>query len=197
MRDLHQAYWKKIIALGGEPATGKTTVIRMLIDHMAEMGAFQTFTFGKLQGHAHPESKIIILGVYKLSETFAGTDRLAISVHQDAKRFLTSSRQTGFRGYSLIFEGDRLFAKDFLKDCKATASTDLIVVKASKGTLRRRHIERADDQTESWLRQRAAKVADICKTFHDVEYWENESKRDLNSIVIEVGNRLGLKGFGG
>lgn len=112
------ALWKRIVALGGEPATGKTTVVRKMIDILGKRGPFQKFEFGLLRGHCSTVDKICILGIYSPNETFAGTDRLSMAVMKDAVSFLTLGKSIGLRDYSIVFEGDRLFAAAFLKHCR-------------------------------------------------------------------------------
>lgn len=191
------ALWRKIVALGGEPATGKTTVVRKLIEQLETRGAFKKFDYGLLRGHCHEAERIVILGIYSPTETFAGTDRLSMAVMKDAVGFLSRARQLGLKDYSIVFEGDRLFSSAFLKQCKLVAPTDIVIVKADALTLKRRHMQRGDSQTEAWLRSRVTKIDNISKSFSDVEYVENETRDAIETIANDVLRKLGAQGFGG
>ncbi len=191
------ALWRKIVALGGEPATGKTTVVRKLIEELEKRGTFQKFDYGLLRGHSHAAEKIVILGIYSPTETFAGTDRLSMAVMKDAVSFLSRARGLGLKDYSIVFEGDRLFSSAFLSQCKLVAPTDIMIVKADSKTLARRHAHRGDSQTDAWLRSRTTKIDNIAKSFGEAQFVENETNNSIQSIANDVLVKLGIKGFEG
>jgi len=184
------ALWRRIVAIGGEPATGKTTVVRKVIDEFSRDSTFHRFEYGLLRGHCVPNKRVVILGIYASSETFAGTDRLSLQVTKDAISFLSRSKELGLKDYAIVFEGDRLFGTPFLSQCRMVAPTDILIVKASSQTLKRRHIERADDQTAEWCRSRAVKLDNIQKVFKEAELLENESREDMAKIVKTILARL-------
>ena len=93
----------KVIAMGGEPATGKTTLMFKLIS-MAD--DWQIVKPQKLLDAMYSEKlNLYILGKYETGDNvFQGTDRLSMAVQPDAVAFFESLENS-----NVIFEGDRLF----------------------------------------------------------------------------------------
>jgi len=143
---------KKIIALGGEPATGKTTLMWRIIDSATD---WQKIEPKKTLSAIRSESlDLTILGKYDRSEKFAGTDRLSMSVQPAATEFIKEA--TG----NILFEGDRLFNRKFIDaiiscDC----SFSLIYIEASRDELHNRHVDRKEPQPETFLKSRQPKYS--------------------------------------
>lgn len=95
----------RIIALGGLPCTGKTTIMWGIRSHL---GKPVLKKYGMLTYEEYPDRKIIILGKYQEGDTFAGTDRLPMSVQPTVCDFIKENRN---QSYTILFEGDRLFNK--------------------------------------------------------------------------------------
>ena len=76
----------KVIAIGGEPGTGKTTLMWKLIEQLKPEPKFSEF---KLVPY-HQKDNVYILGKYEEGETFAGTDRMSMSVQPEAIKFLAT-----------------------------------------------------------------------------------------------------------
>jgi pantothenate kinase len=148
---------KNIIAVGGEPATGKTTLMWRIIDSATD---WQKIEPKKTLSAIRSESlNLTILGKYDRSEQFAGTDRLSMSVQPAATEFIKEA--TG----NILFEGDRLFNRKFIDaiiscDC----SFSLIYIEASRNELHNRHVDRKDTQTETFLKSRQTKYSNIVRS---------------------------------
>ncbi len=155
----------QVIAVGGEPATGKTTAMLAILSTLGEL---QPFEFGRVKGYVAHGPKVILLGIYD-GKTFAGTDRLSMTVITDARKlleWLKGNGQKKFRGYTVLFEGDRLFNQAFLRDCIAAAEqTRFFVLEVSAEEKERRHKQRGDTQSASWLKGRATKTKGIIDAF--------------------------------
>ena len=97
----------RVIAMGGEPATGKTTLMFKLIS-MAD--DWQIVKPQKLLDAMYSKKlNLYILGKYANDgNVFQGTDRLSMAVQPDALKFF---EQLTFDAddVNVIFEGDRLF----------------------------------------------------------------------------------------
>jgi hypothetical protein len=151
----------KIIAIGGEPATGKSSLMKSVIKELGHP-VFPNDKFFDLPCIRYgftPE--IIILGIYDDS-VFSGTDRYAMNIQPVAEKMIDNVASTGDRNFVILFEGDRLFNEKFLVKITSYPSIVLktFVLKCSQEQKAARHATR-DNQNESWLAGRATKVQTI------------------------------------
>lgn len=168
----------KTVFIAGEPATGKTTLMRRILPHL---GPPQDFAYGKAKGTFHPERKVWVLGLYPPGETFGGTDRLAMTVINDAKEWLLSVPKL----HCVLLEGDRLANGSFLNFAKEAGALELFLLIAREDALRQRHEARGDTQAASWLAGRRTKLLGLKKQFPFREL-ENETEPDglLNAARV-------------
>lgn len=162
----------RCVAVGGEPATGKTTMMKNV--YSALDGAMN-LKYGLVRGHVSKSQNLSLMGIYNEEGTFLGTDRLSMAVNKDFQTFVRKTDR------HLIFEGDRLFSKDNLSLIKQRFETRIVVLKAREETLHERHILRGDTQSETFLRGRKTKIQNICDQFgKEVEYhWLTEPEHSL------------------
>lgn len=146
----------KLLAIGGVPASGKTTLMRHFMD------TFQTWRtvemFPKVHGHYNRANDLYVLGKYVDGDLFAGTDKLSMAVQPKMLRYLKI-----VRGVKVVFEGDRLFTKSFLEEVAADKGIDLsvLVLKASNQIVQERHTSRKDSQSEQFIKGRETKIKNI------------------------------------
>lgn len=177
---------RKIVGIGGEPATGKTTLMRAVIDSLDGLNAFQPWVFKKLRGEINHSQRVLILGLYSGRETFAGTDRLSMAVMPDAIEFLrTATGSAAWDGWAVLFEGDRLFSSAFIAECFRAAPTSLFLLMTDDDERDRRHRLRGDTQSESWLKGRATKVAKIFNSYK-VTPLNSETAENLDENLLAV-----------
>lgn len=121
-----------------------------------------------------------MLGVFD-GTTFEGTDKLSMTVIDDAIEFV--KQQMDSEQKSVVFvEGDRLFNIRFLKETKAL----LLLIDANERILKARHIERGDNQTETFLKSRRSKVENFISKYKAQRIWNNtlqDQERILNFII--------------
>jgi broad-specificity NMP kinase len=160
---------RKIIAVGGVPGTGKTTLFRKFMEGM-EWEKMEPLKM--LPMLYNKEHNLYILGKYEDGETFAGTDRLSMAVQPIAQEFVKTC--TG----NILFEGDRIFNQSFLEFATNLNSIDVQVVylKAPQSILEQRYVDRGSDQSETFLKGRATKYNNILSSF------------DLMSYITEFNN---------
>ena len=154
---------RKIIAVGGQPGTGKTTLFRKFIDNYE----WNKCEPKKLLNALYCEEiNTYILGKYEDGETFAGTDRLSMAVQPVAQEFVKESKS------NILFEGDRIFNQSFLEFVMALPEVDLQVVylKVPDDLLKQRYIDRGSDQSEIFLKGRATKYNNILSNFELMSY---------------------------
>jgi broad-specificity NMP kinase len=152
---------KRVIAVGGEPATGKTTLMR----EFKNLHTTAPFKYGQVKGEYNKDMNLYFIGVFDGS-TFEGTDRLSMSVQPDFIKFLNWCDGV------VIFEGDRLFNQSlftlefpFVK----------VVLRADKETLITRHNKRGDSQTETFLKSKRTKINNILDKNPDVLVLKSET----------------------
>lgn len=167
----------KVIAIGGEPATGKTALVSKIISEHK----FKKCKYKKILNYLK-SNNIIILGKYEGGK-FDGTDRLSMAVQPVAQNFLTENAN---ENYIVIFEGDRLFNKKFLEFSSNQFETHIIILSTSEKIKTHRHKERKDTQQEKFLKGRKTKMKNIYKSFR-ILTMKSESEKDLteNHKIIQ------------
>ena len=90
----------KCVAIGGVPATGKTTLVKMIYDKMPKIN----FEYGLVKGHYDKENNIALLGLYNQDNTFLGTDRLSMGVNKQFLQYI-SMAQTKIKNIQEHFGG--------------------------------------------------------------------------------------------
>lgn len=168
-----------VIGIGGEPASGKTTLMRKV------MAGLSPKWIQRKRGLLTVESsgRYLVLGDYSQGG-FAGTDRLSMAVQPVALDFL---RQIVGKPVVVLFEGDRLFNGSFLAACERLAEgcTRWYALDVSAAEVERRHAERADTQGETFLKGRRSKIAKIRNGF-DVAVETNDTGADSDRIAADV-----------
>lgn len=151
----------RIVGIGGEPATGKSSLVRSII---VEAGPSAPLHFGLLRGTYYAARHLFVFGLYE-GKTFDGTDRLSMAVQRDAENYVRTlvKRHPDAR---VLFEGDRLFNAKFLNVCMEAARASsgehlFLCLEADEAEKGRRHVERGDSQTEKFLRGRATKYRNL------------------------------------
>lgn len=154
---------RKIVAVGGRPGTGKTTLFRKYM----EGKNFQPIEPAKLvSANYDTERDLYILGKYEEGEVFAGTDRLSMAVQPALQEWIAS------HNCNVLFEGDRVFNQSFLEFAMELPDTELVVLylKAPEDTLKDRYSDRGSDQSEQFLRGRETKYNNLLSNFELMSY---------------------------
>jgi broad-specificity NMP kinase len=163
---------RKLIAVGGQPGTGKTTLFRKFMEGKDWMDVSPV----KLVNASYnTERDLYILGKYEEGQIFAGTDRLSMAVQPPLQEWLAS------HNCNILFEGDRIFNQSFLEFAMGLPNTDLQVVylKAPKEILEQRYKNRGSDQSEQFLRGRETKYSNLLSNFELMPYITEFSNTNL------------------
>ena len=154
---------RKLIAVGGSPGTGKTTLFRKFMENkewtQCEPAKLVSAMYNK-------ELDLYILGKYEEGEIFAGTDRLSMAVQPPMQEWISSHNS------NILFEGDRIFNQSFLEFSMGLPNTDLQVVMltAPKELLEQRYKDRGSEQSEQFLKGRETKYSKIQSNFELMPY---------------------------
>lgn len=182
----------QILAMGGVPATGKSTIMRRL---MSEVGGWKKIRIGNtLDAHHDEANDFYILGDYSDgAEVFAGTDRLSMAVQTDVPDFLKSLTPKT----KVVYEGDRLFKASFLEACnEAKVGFEILEITASKNILKQRHQKRGDNQSVTFLRAKETSVRNLVRA---KEYWRqvkslpHETEQDSEFILEHLAAFFGKR----
>lgn len=172
----------KIIAIFGEPGSGKSTLMKRLMEELEV--SREVHNDFKLVPY-HKNGKIHILGKYEEGETFGGTDKMSMAVQPEAVKFLAQLPSDSI----VLFEGDRLCTASFLEDCVEKYDTKIVYLRTSKETRTERYAERGSNQDETWLRGRESKISNIRSNFvlqMEITEFNNENLDDQSKIVDYV-----------
>ena len=139
---------KRIIAIGGVPATGKSTLMKEIIK---ECMPLKTFKYKLVRGLYNIDKKIYIIGIYDNS-VFSGTDKLSMATQPDFIEFINKIPE-----YKIIFEGDRLFNQSLFNKVEC----EIIVLSVDKDIIEQRHHIRQDSQSNQFKKAKDTKIKNI------------------------------------
>lgn len=172
---------RKIIAVAGQPGTGKTTLFREFM---------KNYTWEKqeplkmLPVMYCKDLDLYVLGKYEEGELFAGTDRLSMAVQPIAQEFVQNCKS------NILFEGDRLTNfkfYDFL--LTQDAKVEFIVLTVSDETMKQRYKDRGSDQSDTFLKGRETKIGNILNNFEYMDVttvYKNETHDDQRVILDHI-----------
>lgn len=168
----------KVIYIAGVPASGKSTLFKLIREQL--FGSASNFQQGKCKGIESKDGHFKMIGVFDGS-TFEGTDKLSMTVIDDTIGYIKGLNEVEQK--SVVFvEGDRLFNIRFLSETKAL----LLLIDANERVLKARHLERGDNQTETFLKSRRSKVENFISRYKAQRIWNNTPKdqeRILSFII--------------
>ena len=172
----------RALAIGGVPATGKTTLAREVIKLIKPTSKFKSEL---LRGYI--KNDIAILGVYKKNDIFGGTDKLSMAVQSDYENFVKLKK------YHIFFEGDRLFTEKILLNLCENYETRIIILEQKEKELKLRHKKRNDTQSEKFLLSRKTKIENIKRNGalgKRVEYYHLNEMTETQNLAKTLANYM-------
>lgn len=181
-----------IIAIGGNPGSGKTSLVKSIIfeklanDSWSHNMKDKEF---KLLSYSHnPNKNLFILGKYDQTTTFSGTDLLSMAVQPSVKQWITATKKS-----TIIFEGDRLFNDSFLAFLYSLKEVDLHIfyLNVPQDILQLRYSLRGSHQNPSFLKGRITKYNNIINNkshpyHHLIQIIENNSLEQQQDLVTKI-----------
>lgn len=180
----------KVVAIGGEPGAGKSTLMKIFIESFKMEPVFDKVKL--VPYHKSPEKQYYVLGKYEEGEVFSGTDRMSMAVQPEAVKFLASLPKDAV----VLFEGDRLFTASFLEHCVENYETNIIYLSTDKSVREERYKERGSNQNETWLQGRETKIANILSNMtlmFNTEKFSNNDKEERVQTVDRILEIMGEK----
>jgi broad-specificity NMP kinase len=176
----------RVIAIGGNPGSGKSTLMKRLIDHYTPEKKYDVV---KLVPYLQ-NNNIYILGKYDEGEVFSGTDRMSMAVQPAAIKFLASLPSNSI----VLYEGDRLFTASFLEDCSEKYDLNIIHLSTTADVREERYKERGSNQNITWLAGRESKISNILSNLtlmFYVQSFPNNNKQEQLEVynkIVEIVN---------
>lgn len=176
----------KIIAIGGVPGTGKTTLIRRVLSWDYDWKEVQPTKL--LPSLYSKELDCYIFGRYPDGEVFCGTDKLSMAVQPEAVGFIKTTES------NVLFEGDRLFNKSFLNVCNdRTDGFYGFILTSSDDVRAERYASRGSNQSEKFINGRFTKynnVASDLDLMDSIAFLKNDDQEDLNNAEKVISTLL-------
>ena len=153
----------KITYYIGVPGTGKTTLMRSILEEYRKVEKDEFVKEGYVTYHKFPKQKIIILGKYD-DGTFAGTDTWAKSAGPKFRQWMLDNRET-YRDWGCFGEGERLSNQPSMDAMFAEEQMNLVLLQVSDEELERRREARNNTQNESWMKGMKTRIANLCAKY--------------------------------
>jgi|TARA_R110001592_G_scaffold9025_2_gene48459 hypothetical protein len=168
----------KCVALGGIPASGKSTIVQQFFINNEY---WNNFEYRRLKGHYNKTLNLLIIGVYGTAK-FAGTDKLSMSVQPDFESFIRAN----YGKTNILFEGDRLFSLKNIQflDKYYELKVGIITSKHTED----RHKTRRDNQSEKFIKGRITKINNIKQAYQRYTVYENNTENSVASIYQDIFN---------
>ena len=151
----------KVIAIGGVPASGKTTLMFEILKRLSAVCMPIHFKEGLVVGLQYPRLKTYVIGDYTAYTTFAGTDKMSMAAQPAVLNWLLTIPYDA----TVLFEGDRLFNASFFQKIQATENLYIYILLVHEHIQKERCEERHSDQSPAFMKGRITKLANIQKSF--------------------------------
>lgn len=173
---------RKIIAIIGLPATGKSTITKAFLSQFQDWEIKEAPLVPYLQ-----RQNLIVLGRYDEGEKFPGCDRMSMAVQPKAIDFVNDTYA------NILFEGDRLGTASFLEHCADHGELEILIITSNPTIIEARHLGRKDTQSEQFKHGRETKIDNIRSNFVLMDYvktFEHNTPQDTAKIVAYLNQQL-------
>jgi len=164
---------KRIVALGGIPGSGKTSILVEVVKHYQDR--LRTFAYRNVRGLYSKEDNLYIVGIYD-GTTFSGTDKLAMNVMPHFLEFVEKVPQA-----IVLFEGNRLFCQKLFDNHPC----EIIVIEAEEHLMQQRYDARGSNQPARFIKAMKTKTANVIAN-NDTTRLQNNTLLDLQQNVEHI-----------
>ena len=152
----------KIIGICGEPASGKSTIVRNFIATLSPPA--QIVKEGLIVYTIYPEDKVIVAGKYEEGTVFSGTDVLSKGAGPTYRNWLASKNaDSKYDNYVFVWEGERFsnskFFHFFYNECPGVT---VYYLQCDEETLNERNANRSN-QNDSWRKGMKTRMNNLCR----------------------------------
>jgi hypothetical protein len=175
----------RLLAIGGAPASGKTTLVSELVKQLGAIGTVRKmktleFHMATIQLGPRAGELVYVLGRYDPDAgEFAGTDRLSMAVLPDALSYLNTLTFP----CTVVFEGDRLFNESFLDGLQTEDRLELILWPTPSVLRERRAARGSSNQTDTFLKGRDTKYMNLIRSRPDAVTARFDDESDFNRVM--------------
>ena len=167
-----------IIMIGGAPCTGKSTLMRSILEELNESVKIEPMKLFPCQKHGD----ILVIGYYPEGETFGGTDKISHGAIPFFRKFI---EQEYLKWKHMLVEGDRFFrSKDIEWILNKYNDSKIYVLTVSREEEKKRHIDRGDTQKEVWLKGRRSQIGNIMTNIFTMNLIEQRTNDDEISAKL-------------
>ena len=151
----------KILGLIGEPAAGKSTVMKNFI---ATLGESTIVKDGLVVYTCYNDDRVIVAGKYEEGVTFCGTDTLSKGCGPKYRDWLAQThRDPAFEGWTFVFEGERFSNNPFMELFERLGAT-IYYLEADDATLDERNANRSN-QNPTWRKGMKTRMENLKKKY--------------------------------
>ncbi len=175
-----------IIMVGGIPCSGKSTLMRNLIQEMGSHEDVEPMKLFPCQKHGDT----LVVGRYPVGETFGGTDRISYGAISKFRDFIN---QEVSKHKNIILEGDRFFRALDIEWLLSEHNSKVYILKVSPSVEKERHIGRGDEQSEKWLQTRRSLIANLQTNFllmGELAIRQTDTEESLTEVKNEIKENL-------
>lgn len=162
---------ENVIAIGGEPGTGKTKLVKDIMNDFT----LTPFSYGYVKGLYDEYKKVYFIGVFDGS-IFDGTDRLSRKAITDFTKFLD------YADGIVVFEGDTLFNNKLLL---MNYPFIKLVLTASNEVRGIRLQLKGNNQPQGYINKKITKLNNIIKGHPDIVILNNDGDNTENINKIK------------
>lgn len=147
----------KVTVIIGEPATGKSTIMKKIITNHGYWKYDPTIKY--IPCHWQSPDMCIIGRYDDMTHQFPGTDRMSMACQPHVLRFMDENPNVNF-----VLEGDRLGNSSFLGAiAEMQYDLNVLYVHANPATMEARRLKERADQSHTFIKSRQTKIDNILR----------------------------------